>query len=216
MAFHEIDLNTFPRREHVRYFSALAYPYVGVTQRVELTSFLPKLRMRGYPFFLSFLWCAAKAANAVPELRQRLRGDRLLEYDVCRTSHTVAKEDGTYCYCTLSCDMPLESFLPYAAEQQRLALADATIEESAEEAEELLFVSSMPWLDYQSLVQPVPMPADSNPRISWGRFTAHDGKTDMPVTLLCNHALVDGRHLAQFYAELDRALLEFASESGRI
>ena len=55
----------------------------------------------------------------------------------------------------------------------------------------------------------MPTPADSNPRITWGRFAATGEKTLIPVTLLCNHALVDGRHLAAFFEALDRELSFF-------
>lgn len=216
MSVTEIDLDTFPRKEHVRYFSALAYPYVGVTQNIDLTAFLPRIRQRGYPFFLTFLWCVSAAANAVPELRQRLSNGKLLQYDFCCTSHTVARPDGTYCYCTLDCGKEFDTFLPYAERMQTAALETGSIEESAEEAQSLIFVSCMPWMSFTALVQPVPYPPDSNPRITWGRFTTENGRTQMPVSLLCNHALVDGRHLAEFYAQLERQLLRFGTQSGLI
>ena len=44
---------------------------------------------------------AVRAANGVPELRRRIRGDQVVEYDRCPSSHTVALPDGTYCYCRL-------------------------------------------------------------------------------------------------------------------
>ena len=34
----------------------------------------------------------------------------------------------------------------------------------------------------------------------------------MPVSLLANHALVDGRHLAQFYQELEKATAELLEQ----
>ena len=49
----------------------------------------------------------------------------------------------------------------------------------------------------------MPAPADSNPRITWGRYTREDGRVRMPVTALCHHALVDGLHLARFYEALE-------------
>ena len=46
--------------------------------------------------------------------------------------------------------------------------------------EELLFISTTPWLTYTALVQPVPIPADSNPRITWGKYFTQEGKTLVP------------------------------------
>ena len=58
----------------------------------------------------------------------------------------------------------------------------------------------------ESLIQPVPAPADSNPRITWGRWHRQEGRTLLPMTLLANHALVDGIHIARFYENLDQEL----------
>ncbi len=33
-----------------------------------------------------------------------------------------------------------------------------------------IFISTLPRISYTSLIQPVPVPADSNPRITWGKY----------------------------------------------
>ena len=72
MEYRAIDLERWPRREHFAYFSAMADPYVGVTAEADITDFLSAIRGAGLPFFLSFLYCAGRAGNAVPQLRQRI------------------------------------------------------------------------------------------------------------------------------------------------
>lgn len=205
---HRIDMASYPRREHFAYFKSMGYPYVGLTVTVDVTRFLARIKAAGDPFFLSFLWCAAGAANAVPALRQRIDGDGIIEFERCPTSHTVAKPDGTYAYCALDCDKPFEAFLPYAKEEQERALTGG-IEEDAQDALSYFFVSTIPWVSYTALVQPTPSPADSNPRITWGRYFSQGEQALMPVSLLCHHALADGRHIADFYAALDKALEQF-------
>ena len=97
-----LDMDTYPRREHFEYFAAMRSPYMGGTVEIDVTDFLSALKAKGYPFFLSFLWCVSRAANSVPELRQRIEGGRIAEYGACRSSHTLALPDGTYCYRLLS------------------------------------------------------------------------------------------------------------------
>lgn len=210
-----IPLDTYPRRAHFEYFSSMAQPYAGVTAEVELTGFLRRVRGEKLPFFLSLLYCAANAANAVPELRRRIADGGIVEYDRCPTSHTVALPDGTYCYCALDSDMPLERFLPYAAAAQEEAKRRAILEDEGD-ALALLFVSSLPWLHYQALLQPTPSPADSNPRITWGKFREENGRAWLPVTLLCHHALCDGIHIARFYEALNEELERFANQGGAV
>nr|WP_307990544.1 CatA-like O-acetyltransferase [uncultured Niameybacter sp.] len=201
-----LPMESYKRIQHFNYFKDMAYPYVGITTDVDITNFLTYIKERKHPFFLSFLWCVAKAANMVPELRQRIYNDGIIEYCNCDTSHTVAKEDGTYCYCSLNCNQPFDSFIKYAIEKQEQAKQYGDITENKEDALSLFFISTLPWISYSSLIQPVPMPADSNPRITWGKYYKKDGKIVLPVSILCHHALIDGKHIADFFSHLDNAL----------
>ena len=190
-----LSRETYPRRAHLDYFCTMAQPYAGLTVPVDITDFYQAVGARKVPFFLSFLYCAARAANGVPELRQRLRGEEILEYDHCPTSHTVALEDGTYCYCTLRSDLPFSDYLPHAIQTQEAAKAQRSLDDGGEEdALPLLFISTLPWVHYEALVQPTPSPADTNPRITWGRFRREGDRVVLPVSLLCHHGLVDGLH----------------------
>jgi chloramphenicol O-acetyltransferase type A len=42
-------------------------------------------------------------------------------------------------------------------------------------------------------------PADSVPRIAWGRFEEKNGKYLLGMNLEVNHRLIDGIHIAQFH-----------------
>lgn len=212
MSYTYLDMDHYPRKAHFDYFRSLAYPYGGLTVEVDITDFLAAVKGKGLPFFLSLCWCVGEAANAVPQLRQRIVGGKIIEFDRCPTSHTVALPDGTYCYCTLDGKgRPFFDFLPYAAQAQEAVKAQGSIEESAEEALSLFFISTLPWVSYTAAIQPVPYPADSNPRITWGRYHTSEGRVLLPVTLLCHHALVDGIHIAAFYTALDQQLAAVTS-----
>ena len=206
MSYRVLDMAHHKRRDHFAYFSSLAYPYVGLTVNVDITNALERIRAERLPFFLSLCWCAARAANLVPEFRQRILDGAAVEFDRCRTSHTVALEDGTFCYCTLEAGLPLPDFLARGLRAQEEAKVRRSIAEDPAEVLDKFFVSSLPWISYTALVQPVPMPADSNPRISWGKYFTQGDRSLLPLSVLCHHALVDGIHIAAFYRELDGAL----------
>ena len=210
MNYTPIDMSAYPRRSHFDYFSAMACPYVGTTANVDITALLEKIKRQGLPFFLTVCCCVDRAANSVPEFRQRIKDGGIIQFDRCRISHTVALEDGTYCYCTLDGDMPLSDYLVRGRQAQDRAKAQASIAEDPEESLDKFFVSTLPWLSYTALIQPVPSPADSNPRLTWGRYFTQEGRVLLPVSVLCNHALVDGIHIARFYEALDQAVAEAA------
>ena len=78
--------------------------------------------------------------------------------DRCDTSHTVLREDGTYSYCRLDCMRPFARYLPNAAALQREARERGGLDDG-EDAASLLFVSTLPWVRYTAIRQPVPSPA---------------------------------------------------------
>ncbi|MCI9082686.1 MAG: chloramphenicol acetyltransferase [Lachnospiraceae bacterium] len=211
MNYKVIDMKQYKRREHFSYFSDMAYPYVGITVNVDITEWLAIVKEKNLPFFLSFLYAVTNAANSVKEFRQRISADgQIIEFEKCLSSYTVALPDETYCYCQVDADMSYLEFLACAQAEQKKVLEEGSIDDG-EQILQLFFVSSIPWLSYTSLVQPVPAPADSNPRITWGKYFRQNQRMFVPLTLLCHHALVDGLHFAQFFDSLDNLLAEFTA-----
>lgn len=198
-----IDLETYPRRSHYEYFKSLAYPYVGMTANVDVTNLLRFARERDGSTFLACLWAAAQAANAVPELRQRIVGDRIVEFDHCDTAHTVAMPDKTFCNCRTDCRMELEPFLTYGKARQAEAMTHHGFVSTQDDETDLIFVSCVPWVAFTQVIQPTPIPADCNPRIVLGKYIKEGERTLMPLAIQANHALADGRHLGEFYQRFE-------------
>ena len=198
-----IDMASQPRRAQYEYFRTLANPYLSVTANCDITLLRQTVLENGWPFFLTALYCAVNAANAVPELRRRIKGETVVEYETCISSHTVALPDSSYCYCELDCAKPFAEYLPYAQTEVEKAKARRLLEDGADPAR-LFFVSCLPWLSFTALTLPAPIPADSNVRITLGRFFEQDGKTLLPINLTANHALADGIHMAKFFENFER------------
>ena len=212
MSSQLIDMDQYARRSHFDYFRSLPYPYVGVTVNVDVGALLTFCREHGFSFYLMFLHASALSADGVRELRQRIRDGGIIEYSECPTSHTELLENGTYCYCTLHHHMPLRDYLQQAEAARQACRSKGNIEEDAD-VESMVFISSLPWLHYSALMQPVAGGDESNPRITWGKYEEDSsGKVLLPVTLLAHHALVDGIHLAQFYNNLEQTIQELIAE----
>lgn len=208
MKWKKIDWENDPRRGHFEYFASLAYPYVGVTADVDVTELVRFCKERNYSFYLVFLHLSALALDSIPQFRRRIRNGEAVEYDECPTSHTELMENGAYCYCTLRHHMPLEAYIEYAEKARRLSREAGSIEED-DDVESMYFISTLPWIHYTALIQPVAGGEEANPRITWGKFSedAH-GRKQMPVTVLAHHGFVDGIHIAEFYRKLEEILKE--------
>ncbi|NLU23205.1 MAG: chloramphenicol acetyltransferase [Clostridiales bacterium] len=206
MNYTTLNMDSYPRKDHFAYFSTLAFPYVGITVNVDITDWLRVVKARRLPFFLSFLYALNRAVNAIPELRQRIYNRSIIQYDSCPCSYTVALDNGTYCYCCPDFDRPYRAFISHAKKMQKEAMEQARIDETQADSLPLIFVSSMPWASVTSLVQPAPIPADSNPRILLSKYFVQEQRTLIPISIQCNHALVDGIHLGRFYHNLTAEL----------
>ena len=194
-----IDLETYPRRSHFEYFGSLAYPYMGMTANVDVTNALRFAKEQGGSSFHAVLWLVSQAVNAVPELRQRIENGGIVEYDHCNAGHTVALPDRTFCNCTTDCRRSAAEFLPYARECQEQAKNYHGFVNPDEDESGMIFTSCVPWVSFTQVVQPTPIPADSNPRVVMGKYFQEGERTLMPLHIQCNHALVDGYHLGEFY-----------------
>lgn len=220
MSRKHIDMSTYPRLDHFRYFLGMANPFVTITVQVDLTDWLPRIRKAGYPFFLSFQYAVVRAANRVPEFRQRILGEGIVEYDFCNPSYTYGLPNGTYCYCLVNADQPLTDYLEEARIKQENALKQQSLEEEGDFLGQL-FISCSPWVNYTQLNMPWSDNRFSIPNIVWGgcKTEKHlcliDGSVcerdqiSVPLTLFANHALVDGRHIGQFFSNLEEELKNF-------
>lgn len=198
-----IDMETYPRKTHYAHYKRLAFPYVGVTSEVDVTGLVKAAKAREGSTFLACLYAAATAANSVPELRQRIIDDRIVELEHCDTGHTVALPDGTFSNCRTDCRMSFDEFLVTAGALQEAAKHTVGFVDPDADETELIFVSCTPWLHFTQVIQPVPIPADTIPRITFGKYVKEGEKIKMPLNIQCNHALVDGWHLGQFYQRFE-------------
>ena len=194
-----IDLETYPRRSHFEYFGAMAFPYVGLTANVDVTNLIRFAKAHGGSTFHAVLWASAKAANQIPELRQRIVDGQIVEFEHSNIGYTVAKEDHTFCNCYTKTRMSLEEFLVDARRRQEEAMQQSGFFNPSEDETALIFTSCVPWVSFTQVVQPVPSPGDCNPRIVFGKYIQEKERTLMPLHIQCNHALVDGWHIAEFY-----------------
>ena len=216
-----IDMTKYPRLDHFRHFLTMQQPCVSITVQVDITDWLSRLRASGCPFFLSFQYAVVRAANRIPEFRQRIVDDKIVEYDYCNPSYIVSLPDDTYRYCNVNVNQPFAQYLKESRVKQDAALHSEHLEEEESDVLGLLFISCVPWFNYTEAMMPYPGGSFSNPSFCWGGYRTEkylaleDGrvtekvKTSIPVTLFFNHALIDGIHAGRFFDNLGDELNNF-------
>ena len=216
-----IDMTKYPRLDHFRHFLTMQQPCVSITVQVDITDWLSRLKASGCPFFLSFQYAVVWAANRIPEFRQRIVDDKIVEYDYCNPSYIVSLPDDTYRYCNVNVNQPFAQYLEESRVKQDASLHSEHLEEEEGDVLGLLFISCVPWFNYTEAMMPYPGGSFSNPSFCWGGYRTEkylaleDGrvtekvKTSIPVTLFFNHALIDGIHAGRFFDNLGDELNNF-------
>lgn len=196
-----LNLQQWPRRAHYELYRTLAQPHFSLCVPVEITALVPLIKAQGIPLFTALLYAVTRAANEVPEFRYRLRPAGVVEHSVVHPSFTVLGENDLFGFCTVAYT---PAFLRFAEAVAAGIAAARTAPSLADEPgrDDLLFITSLPWLAFTSMTHPVAGADDSFPRIAWGKYTAEQGRYTLPVAVQVHHALVDGLHVAHFFTAL--------------
>jgi chloramphenicol O-acetyltransferase type A len=206
-----IDLESWPRRETFELYRNFRFPCFGVCADVEIGPMRRELKAQDTSFTVGIVYVLARAANLVPEFRQRIRGADVVEHERVHPSITVLTEDDSLSFCTMDLDESFAAFAEDATKAIARAKAHPTLQDEPGR-DDLLFMTAIPWISFTSFTHPIPAsPPDSVPRIAWGKYREECGRLMMPLAVQAHHALIDGVHAGRFF----EAVQGFVSEPAR-
>lgn len=194
----KLDINTWNRREHFKFFRNFSEPFYHLNMDVECTEGFQKVKSNGDSVFAWYLFNAMKASNSVKEFRLRIDDDEVYEYDVIHASPTINREDGTFVFAQLKYFENFEVF------QQELKKEIDRVRGlsglfTAPERPDVIHYSALPWFSFTGLSHPRNFgDGDSIPKISFGKIFEQDRKSFLPLSVHVHHGLVDGVHVAKF------------------
>jgi chloramphenicol O-acetyltransferase type A len=197
---HQIDLATWPRREHFAFFSQFEEPFFGLVADVDITAARAEARRLGVSFFRYYLYQALAAANAVAEFRDRIEQGQVYRYDQVHASATIGRPDHTFGFSFLEYQPSLAEFLA-TADPEIAAVQQATGLGLGERTgrPDVLHCSAIPWVRFTGLTHARSFThPDSAPKISFGQAYDHGAGQRMAVAVNVHHALADGYHVGQF------------------
>ena len=164
----EIDLESWPRREHYRFFMRMDYPQYNLCFDVDVTKLVPFCKERGLSFYYALLYFSTRAANAVEAFRYRARGDKVVVHDALHPSFTdMSKGDDLFRIVTVELSETLEAFVERAAARSREQVHPFDMT-GFEGRDDLIYYTSIPWLSFTQLNHTITHDReDSVPRLSW-------------------------------------------------
>jgi chloramphenicol O-acetyltransferase type A len=211
-----IDMQTWSRREHFKVFSAFDHPHFGLCANVDLTTFYPVVKQRGISFTVAIVYVLARAANAIPEFRYRIRPGDVVEHEIVHPSATILTDEDLFSFCTFDYIENFSEFAARAAERIAYVKEDPTLKDEPGR-DDLLYMTAIPWVSFTSFMHPMHLqPADSVPRFAWGKFFEDGEFLKMPLGVQVHHALMDGVHVGRFYVEVQDHLRHPGSVLGEV
>ncbi len=195
-----IDLSNPHRKKHFDFFRRMDQPHFNICANVEISNFLDFIKKGNYPFTPTMVYFIAKVANEIPAFRWRIRGEKILEHEAVHPSFTVNTEAAdVFSFCTVDYYEEFPMFLQNTLKVMDEMLKNPSMEDE-EHRDDYLFLSAIPWVSFTSFSHAMHYtPADSVPRITWGKYFEEGEKILMPLSVQAHHAVVDGRHTGKYF-----------------
>jgi chloramphenicol O-acetyltransferase len=215
-----IEQESWPRRGHFRLYSGFEFPHVNICVQVDITELWAKRARAGASPTVSLVYTITKAANRVPELRQRIRGEQVVEHEVVHPLITVLGDDDLFGVVTLTYDDRFATFASKAAESLAKAKEGTSLDEFPHDQEgkfprdDLLSITILPWLAFTGFAITRKPQVDCIPLVAFGKVQAAGDRYLLPLFVNFHHALADGLHVARFVKYIEEEARELAGSFG--
>ncbi|MEI7475715.1 MAG: chloramphenicol acetyltransferase [bacterium] len=200
-----IDIENWNRKKHYEFFKGFDYPQFNLCANINFTETLKFVKDNELSVFKVVLYAVIKAANEIEQFRYRIRGEQVVLHDIIHPGCSIMGEDELFCNCLVDYEEDINKFFPIVADAMVYSKENNIIIEQQNNRDDLLYLSCLPWISFTGLVHPVHFsPADSIPRITWGKYFNDNNQIKMPFSVQVHHSLMDGVHIAKYYSLLEK------------
>ena len=204
-----IDIDTWARKEHYRFFKDYQEPFFGVTVNVDCTKAYSHAKSNKLSFFLYYMYQSLSAANAIKEFKYRIENGKVVYYNKIHCSTTVLNAENLFAFAFMPCTNTFEEF--YTQAQKEVAaiklVKNMNVNEDSRRTD-VIHYSTVPWFSFTALTHERNFSIqDSIPKITFGKYFKEENKLLLPVSINGHHGLMDGYHVGQ-YLEIFQQLLD--------
>lgn len=202
-----ITFNDPHRKKHFEFFRRMDQPHFNLVANVDISAFLTVVKENQLPFTPYIVFVLSKVANDIPAFRWRIRGEEVVEHPSVQPSFTVPTEASeVFSFCTVDYHPEVSVFIKRTLATMERMKTDPDFEDEPGR-DDYLFMSAIPWVSFTGLSHAMHYsPADSVPRISWGKYFKQDGRMLMPLAVQAHHAVVDGSDMGRYFQAIQELL----------
>ncbi len=204
----KIDIDTWNRKEHFNFFINFDDPFLGLTTKLDCTRAYNICKQDNVSLYYYYVYQSLKAANQIENFRYRILNNEVWCFDKIHVSATSIRPEHTFGFTFVEYSDQFEIFTE-RANSEKQAVNESTGLRFTESTSRIdtIHYSAIPWIDFTSLSHARSFKhMDSCPKISFGKIHEEDSKKILPFSIHVHHALLDGKHVAD-YLELLQTLL---------
>lgn len=210
--YRKIDMTTWPRREHYRYYTEKLKIECNMTVPIDVKKLLDFCHESGHKFYPSLIYLVTKVLNQMENFRmfQDAEGN-LCVWDQVVPNYTIFHEDDkTFSDCWTEYSDVLRSF---TGKSRRIWKKGRRKKASRpKQVSQLIFtafpVCHGPHLQHLAAEPQVAQNLAYFPIITMGKYEKSGEKILMPVNMMIAHAVADGYHAGMFFQKLQEAIDE--------
>ncbi|WP_446897022.1 CatA-like O-acetyltransferase [Clostridium sp. LBM24168] len=210
MHFKKIDMSSWPRIEHFKYYINNIKCKYNMNVNIEITDLLSEIRKRNLRFYPTFIYIVSKAINQNMEFRMSYNGDDELGYwDYLNPVYTIFHEDDkTFSDIWTEFSDDFSKFYTNAVTDMETYKNVKGIKAKPDQPENFYPISAVPWVSFTGYSS---ISLDESkmlfPVITFGKYFKQNKRMMIPFSMLINHAVADGYHTCklindiQYYAK---------------
>lgn len=215
----EVDVNNWKRKTAYETFSKFSDPYTGLVSKIDITNLVNYCKKNKLSFYGSMSYFVLKSMSKIDEFSYGYgkEEDKVLiyKYDTMAVTATVINSDNELNftrYVKYNNDI-LEFVMEFSN-----AVSDASnnvpyYKISGLEDMNKINITCIPWTTFSNFKDAINLnEKNSKPKVCWGKYYLEDEKYFINISLLVNHAFQDGYHIAMFFDNLQRNIINLEQD----
>lgn len=205
-----LDIETWNRKEHFRFFSGMDEPFFGIASEIDCTDAYHFCKEKKIPFFLFYLHKAIVAVNQIEEFRYRIRDNEIVIYDTIHVTSTISRADNTFAFSFIPFRTSFHDFLERAIPEIESVKTSLGLRLSDDAGRpDVIHFSAVPWISFTGVTHAHNFKKiDSIPKITFGKYFYRSHRLIMPVSINVHHGLMDGFHVAKYLQLFEQLMNE--------
>ena len=201
-----VEVENWNRKTTYEFFKDYEDPFFNLTANLDVTYLYRFCKTNNLSFSLANLFYSLQAANEIRELRIRLSGEKLVEFETIHATQTIFNDDETFSFCYFENRENVFEFNENgkAAVEKYKKLKTFDVES---DRVDLIYYSVIPWVSFTSFKHATRLDKRQTvPRMVFGKMFDDGERKKLPHSVEVHHAVTDGFHVGKYFMSLQEKL----------